>query len=223
MKTFCHVENPPVFEELNVITEETGRRYQTPAGLWYPSITTVLSLVSEEGISKWKELVGEEYANSVKVRGGKRGNRFHDMTEKYLNNEPIDLKSLNYLEADVFRRAIPTLNKIDNILVQEKPLYSDHLETAGRVDCIGEYEGKFSIIDFKTATKEKDDNHIQHYYMQTAGYAVMFEERTGIPVSNLVLIIATDQGEIYVRKSKRDRHIKDFIHWRGVYRERFGV
>lgn len=223
MKTFRHVENKPVLQELNVITEDTGRRYQTPAGLWYPSITTVLSMATRDGIAAWKEKVGEEYAESVKRRAGNRGTRFHDFAERYLKNEPVDLTKLNFLERDVFSRAIPVIDRIDNILIQEAPLYSDYLETAGRVDCIAEFDGRLSIVDFKTAQKEKDEDHVQHYYAQTAAYAIMFEERTGIPISNLVLIVATDLGFVNIMRSKRDHHVKDLLRWRKQYKEEYGL
>jgi genome maintenance exonuclease 1 len=216
------VDNPPVLEELEVITEETGRRYKTPTGSWYPSITTVLSLVTRDGIAAWKAKVGEEYAESVKRRAGNRGTRFHEFTERYLNNQPVDVTTLNFLERDIFTRAIPTLNRIDNIVIQEAPLYSDYLKIAGRVDCIGEFDGKLSIIDFKTSLREKDEDHVQHYYMQAAAYAIMFEERTGIPITNLVLIVATDHGFVNIMNSKRDIHVKDLMYWRKQYKQEYG-
>ena len=223
MKKFRHAENKPILQELNVITEETGRRYQTPAGLWYPSITTVLSVASRDGIAAWKEKVGEEYAESVKRRAGNRGTRFHDFAERYLKNEEVNLDKLNFLERDVFQRAIPVIDRIDNILIQEAPLYSDYLQIAGRVDCIAEFDGKLSIVDFKTAAREKDEDHVQHYYAQTAAYAIMFEERTGIPITNLVLIVATDLGFVNIMRSKRDNHVKDLLAWRKQYREEYGM
>lgn len=223
MKTFTHVPKPPVLQELNVITEDTGRRYQTPAGIWYPSITTVLSMANRDGIRAWRERVGEDYANSVLRRAGNRGTRFHDFAERYLKNQPIDLSTLNFLERDVFSRAIPVIERIDNIVIQEAPLYSDYLQIAGRVDCIAEFDGKLSIIDFKTAQKEKDEDHVQHYYAQAAAYAIMFEERTGIPITNLVLIVATDIGFVNIMRSKRDHHVKDLLRWRKEYREEYGI
>ena len=222
MKTFRHVENPPQFEDLEVITEETGRRYKTPSGLWFPSITTVLSLSTKDGIEAWRDKVGHEYAESVKRRAGQRGTRFHNFAERYLNNEDPNLKELNFLERDVFQRATPAIDRIDDIIVQEAPLYSLHLETAGRVDCIAKYDGVRSVIDFKTSEKEKDIDHVQHYFMQTAAYAIMFEERTGIPISQLVLIIATDSGFTHVLKSYRSNHVKDLLYWRKQYKTLHG-
>jgi len=88
---------------------------------------------------------------------------------------------------------------------------------AGRVDCIAEYEGKLSVIDFKTARREKDVEHIQHYFMQASAYAVMFEERTGIPVNRLVIAIAVEDGFMQVFQSKRDAHIEGLLYYRDMY------
>ena len=52
----------------------------------------------------------------------------------------------------------PELAKINNIRLQEAQMYSENYTVAGRVDCIGEYDGVLSIIDFKTSTKEKKED-----------------------------------------------------------------
>ena len=85
--------------------------------------------------------------------------------------------------------------KINNIWFQEAFLYSDELETAGQVDCIAEYDGKLSIIDFKTSRKLKKEEFIQNYFMQVSFYAKAFEERTGIPVDQGVILIGVDDSE----------------------------
>ena len=95
----------------------------------------------------------------------------------------------------------PELDRIDNIHGLESKLFSDHLEVAGTVDCVGEYDGKLSIIDFKTSSKLKTKEQIKNYFMQTAAYAVAFEETTKVPVSNLLIIICL----LYTSPSPRDR------------------
>jgi len=96
-------------------------------------------------------------------------------------------------------------------------LYSHHLKVAGRVDCIAEYDGKLSIIDFKTSSKLKEENWIKGYFMQCSAYAVMYEERTGIPVSQIVIMIAVDSEHPQVFIKKRNDYIKDFISYREAY------
>jgi genome maintenance exonuclease 1 len=106
----------------------------------------------------------------------------------------------------LFQQLKPELDKsIGKIYALEQALYSDELEVAGRVDCIAEWNGELSIIDFKTSSKLKEEGHIQNYFMQCTAYAIMFEERTGRPIDKIVVAIAVEneQPQIFVR-SKLD-------------------
>lgn len=220
---FTHLfHKVPVLPDLEVITEETGRRYKTPAGLWYPSITTVLGMVSESSLQEWKDLVGEDVAEKRKRDGGLRGDEFHDIMERYLRNEPINPRTLTIDMEMMFKKAKPFVDKIGHIIYLESPLYSDTLELAGRTDCIGTFDGEPGIIDFKTAFKEKKDEYIQGYWMQTAGYSQMLLERTGIDIPRLFLIIAGEDGSCVVKKSYRQLHLDDLRYWRGQYKARHG-
>ena len=85
---------------------------------------------------------------------------------------------------------------INNIYAQEAGLYSDKYKVAGRVDCIAEYNGVPSIIDFKTSTKERKDEWNENYYIQGSAYAEMFGERTGIEISQVVILVVTEDGTV---------------------------
>jgi len=214
MKIFQHI--PITFEELQATSTPTGRVYETPDGKLYPSVTTVLAQHGKAGIMEWRQRVGEEEANKISRQAATRGTKFHNMAEKYLKNE-FHSDKFSILDKEIFELAKPELHNIDNIRALEVPLYSHHLRIAGRVDCIGEYKGKLSIIDFKTARREKDEEHIQNYYMQAAAYAIMFEERTSIPINNLTIIIAVDDGFVQVFRSKRDKHVEGLLYYRDMY------
>lgn len=214
MKIYTH--RPIELQDLDSVTGREGRFYKTPSGVSYPSVTTVLAAHTKAGIMQWREQVGAEVADKISRQAATRGTKFHNMAEKYLNNEPVEA-SLNMLERELFEMAKPELHKIDNIILQEQALYSKHLRIAGRVDCIGEYEGKLSVIDFKTARKEKDPDHVQHYFMQAAAYAIMCEELTKIPVSKLVLIIAVEDGFMQVFEGKRNDYVKQLLYYRDLY------
>jgi CRISPR/Cas system-associated exonuclease Cas4 (RecB family) len=214
MKTFTHA--PIQLDELTASTKESGERiYLTPSGRLYPSVTTILSAHTKEGLDDWREKVGIEEANRIGRRASEQGSRFHSVVEDYLKNKPIE--KLSIFDLDLFSSAKVEIDKIDNILAQESSLYSDHLRLAGRVDCIADYDGKLSIIDFKTSKREKPREYIEHYFMQTAAYAIMFEERTKIPISNLVIIIAVEDGFVQVWKAKRDVYVKDLLYYRDLY------
>ena len=85
---------------------------------------------------------------------------------------------------------------INNIYAQECGLYSDKYRIAGRVDCIANYKGKLSIIDFKTSTKERTDAFNENYYIQGSAYAEMFGERTGIIIDQVVILVVTEDGTV---------------------------
>ena len=215
MKTF--LRNPILIEELQATTGTDGNRvYHTPDGKLYPSVTTVLSAHTKKGILEWRERVGEEEANRVSRKAAFRGTRFHTMAEKYLQNE-LSGGDFSLMDYEMFKVAQPVLARIDNIRAQESTLWSHHLRLAGRVDCIAEFDGKLSVIDFKTARREKDEEHIQHYYMQAAAYAIMFEERTKIPINRLVIAIVVEDGFMQVFESRRDKHVNSLLYYRDLY------
>jgi genome maintenance exonuclease 1 len=192
---FNHVKLSELDYELESETTTEGRVYKTPGGKLYPSITTVLSAYNKKAIYEWRQRVGEEVANKISSKASGRGTRLHNAVEKYLLNEMSDMKMQSMMPdaKELFITIRPHLDKhVNNIYGIEQPLYSDQLKVAGRCDCIGEWNGELSIIDWKTATKLKEKRHIQNYFMQATAYAVMFEERTGKPINQIVIAIAND-------------------------------
>jgi hypothetical protein len=189
-----------------------GKRYYvTSEGTKYPSITTVLSVLSRQGIMEWRRRVGAEVANSISTKAARRGTNVHSMCEDLINNK-LDLKKFLPVDVEMFKTIEPIINeKIDRIHAQESTLYSDYLGVAGRVDVIAEWEGRLSVIDFKTSSKPKKKEWISSYFQQTSAYAVMFEERTGIPVDQVVVLIAVDNSTPQIYIEKRDNHIQDCI------------
>lgn len=208
MKNFYHKE-PIELPELSADTTETGRFYTTPAGDIYPSITTVLSVLSDEAIQGWKNRIGAAAAQKISTHASNRGTDLHAILESYLKNEllvfPEDPKSKVRI---MFNRLKRILSKVDNIIAQEVPLYSDKLCVAGRCDCIAEYNGVMSVIDFKGATKAKKKDWITSYFLQTTGYSLMFEERTGIKVEQIVILMSGEEDfscQVFVES--RDKFI----------------
>ena len=64
------------------------------------------------------------------------------------------------------------------------------------MDCIAEYDGIPSIIDFKTSTSERKDSYNENYYIQASAYAEMFEERTGIGINQVAILVITEDGVV---------------------------
>ena len=207
------------------VTVDGKRFYQTEDGKRYPSITTVIGWSGREKIKQWRARVGEKKANAISSQAARRGTKVHKMCEDYVNNKPNFLDGHMPSDVENFTAIKPDIDKlIGGDYAQEYFMYSDHLRIAGTADCIAMVNGKASIVDFKTSKKSlvKGGYKLPKYFAQCAGYAVMFEERTGIPVSQLVIIAAVDeklelfehdQAEVYIEK--RDDYIdslKDMIH-----------
>lgn len=211
MRKFIHHE----FGDLKQINSEAGRVYQTPTGLRYPSVTAVTGLLNKDSIIEWRKRVGEEEANRISQRASKRGTAIHALCEDYLNGKDLNI---NPFDHEMFSSIRPHLDAIDNVHALESRLYSDHLAVAGTVDCIAEYEGRLSVIDFKTSSRVKSAEEISNYFMQCSAYAVAFEERTGIPVSRLTIIMGVDDHNALVFQEKRDNWIDKFIKLRQDYR-----
>lgn len=204
---FNHV--PVELQEMNAVTTDTGRKYKTPEGVNLPSITTVLSILSRDSIAKWRKRVGEEVANQISTRASGRGTRVHEIIEKYIDNDP------NFKDGytpDIIQSFLAVQNILDdrigNVYAQEAPLYSNHLGVAGRVDCVADFDGKRSIIDFKTSMKPKKLDWIKNYFMQESAYAIMWEERTGQPITQLVTIISVDNADPQVFVEHRDNWVR---------------
>jgi genome maintenance exonuclease 1 len=197
-----------------------GRFYRTPEGNLYPSVTTVMSHASKESIKAWRERVGEEEANKISNQAATRGTKIHDLCENVLLNNDIDTNNLSLLDKQMWDRFCPAVLDpliLNNIHALEDPLYSDHLRMAGRVDCIAEWEGKLSVIDFKTSRKSKKKEWIDNYFMQCTSYAIMFEEMTGIPVPQIVVAIAVEDEFPQVFVEKRDNYVTKLLDLRLDY------
>ena len=171
---------------LEAKTEENGkRRYTTPRGAVYPSVTTVIGWEKNKFFARWRAENPEESA-----RVARRGNILHKLMEDWMRTGTLEQVNETYLALQLQ----PYLKHFGRIYGQEVPLWSDLLRLAGRSDCIAEYRGKLSIIDFKGSTKAKRIDDIDEYFLQATSYAIMWQERTGMRVDQIVILISCEDG-----------------------------
>ena len=201
---------PKEIEDLKSTTEKDGKRvYTLPNGTKLLSVTTVIGLKSREKFFDWRQKVGEEEANRISKKASSRGTSVHTLCEDYLNNKPLSSAMPDAKE--MFIDIKPILNRINNIQYQEQALWSTRLKLAGRVDCIAEFDGELSIIDFKTSKRVKSLEDITDYFWQTTAYALMYEELVGQPIHNLVIIMAVENSQPIVFQQKTKDHIVGLI------------
>ena len=200
-KKFIH--KPIVISSpLEEVSHNGSRFYKTPEGI-FPSVTTVVGWEKQQFFSEWRAKNPDE---SKRVTS--RGSKFHKLLENYLNNEDIDIDNLHSMQKSLFVLVKPEIDKIDNIVALEQPLFSKTIGLAGRVDCIAEYDGKLSVIDFKASTKEKREEDIDNYFAQATAYSLMFQERTGTQIDNFAIIIACEDGMRQVFQGKPLQYVK---------------
>jgi genome maintenance exonuclease 1 len=212
---------PP--KEIPKIQSQTfpdGKRYYvTPDGKKLPSVTTVIGAKKKESIMKWRQRVGEDVANKISRQATSRGTNMHTLCEYYLNNEPKPPGTVMPDAKEMFISVKPYLNKINNIHYQEVGLWSEQLGLAGRVDCIAEYEGKLSVIDFKTSKKIKKKEDIDDYFAQCVAYACMYEELVGIGIEQIVVIMAVENSEPLVFIEKTENYLDALFGFIKFYKE----
>jgi genome maintenance exonuclease 1 len=215
MFNYC---TPKELQDLKSETFPDGKRYYTlPDGTRLPSVTTVLGAQKKQAIMQWRKRVGEEEANRVSKKATSRGTNVHTLCERYLNND--SLGDIMPDAKEMFVSLKPLLNRINNIHYQEAALWSTKLEMAGRVDCIGEFDGKLSVIDFKTSKRIKSITSIEDYFWQTSAYALMYEELIGTPIDNLVIIMAVEDEQPLLFQQKTEDHIPGLVKAIKFYKE----
>lgn len=179
------------FIELETI-EKNGKRYYVTEVGNLPSVTTFLSATKSEEFQKiiedWKERVGEIEANKIVKKANVLGTEFHLIIEKFLKNE--DLPKHDITTSWMFKNVKKYLSdNIDIVYAQEVPLYSKKLKLAGRADCIANWKGELTIIDFKTSSGERREDMIEDYFIQCCAYAIMFGELTGHYIKKFSIIM----------------------------------
>ena len=205
-KNFTHIQND--MNDLLTINEEGRRLYQTPNGN-LPSFTTEKKKKKSQFFAQWR-LHNPKEANRVTHRG----NKLHTLIEHYVNNEfsPDNSEQKAAVSPDtleLFLQLQPELDKIDNVHAQEVALWSESLGLAGRVDCLAEYDGKLSVIDFKGATRSKRKSDIKNYFLQATAYAIMWQEMTETPIDNFAILISCEDGKVQVFDGRPLDYVRD--------------
>lgn len=199
-----------LFEFDDLISETTpdGRYYKLPNGTKVQSVTTILgNALDKTALLEWKARVGEAEAKRISTQAANRGTAIHNICEKYLLNEDSYPPKTMPTAIDTFKTIRPHLDKnIGKVYGIEAPLYSYELAAAGRTDCIAEWNGVPSIIDFKTSRRQKQEDWIESYFLQATTYSLMAEQLTPLKVPQIVILIAVDHEEPQIFIKNRDNY-----------------
>ena len=193
MTKFNHI--PVNFTQSELIEKDDGHYYQTPSGVIYPSITTMLQKTQtkekQESLQNWRDQ--EIAADYITQQAAVVGSETHKLIENYLNGEEI-LENFRLLSEAHFNNLLPFVDKINDIHGIELRLYSDKMKLAGTSDCIANYDGKLSIIDYKTKRSNQREEWLTDHFIQATSYGVMFKELTGIKVEQIVILVSSEKN-----------------------------
>lgn len=207
---FTHLECPDI-TTIKQVNANGKRHYETPAGPLV-SITTVIHHFTPDGIKQWRENMGEDVANYIMRTSSIRGTRVHKLVDSFLSNESLANITREYgvTAVGLFNLMRPALERISNIVAVEKRVYSTDpaIMVAGTTDCVADYEGILSIIDFKTSSKMREQDTIDSWMIQATFYALAWECLTGQKISQLVIICATEDGQTEVFKSEPSEYVE---------------
>lgn len=209
------------FPTLLSFTENDRRFYRTPGGLYLPSVTTVLDYHKSEGLKEWEARVGPEEAERERKAATYRGTLLHATVDLYTNNTVLPiLKPHAKLYFDQVKGVVD--EHVDFICANELSLHDVTYGTAGTCDLIANYDGRLSVIDFKTSKNYKKEEWIKNYFEQASMYAVMFNNshlalNRGIIIDQIVIIIAVEHGgtpQVFVRPGIKEitAHVMNFQH-----------
>lgn len=190
-----------------------GHRYMTPDGAVYPSVTTVLgatkSVDAVDGMEAWRARVGDDVADYITKEAAETGSQAHALNEAYVTGQ-------EYGGARLLARAhhenfIPYLNRIGRIYGAELPLYSDAMRVAGTADCIAEYDGHASVIDYKTKRVPQQPDWISDYHVQAAAYSMMFTALSGIRIQRCIILVSSERDTVQEFVSDPRDHAAEFL------------
>ena len=180
-----------------------------------PSVTTILKATESEekkaSLQAWKDRVGHKQAEIIKREASNRGTSMHDYIEKFLLGKlNLDLLGDNTRERIMADQIIENglRNKLDEIWGCEATLYYPG-KYAGAADCIGVYEKRETIIDFKQSNKPKKDEWIEDYYLQCAAYALAHDTVYGSKISQAVILLCTKEN-LFQRFIIDGQRLKDY-------------
>ena len=174
-----------------------GSRHYSLGGSNLPSVTTILSATKSEedkaAILAWKQRVGTVEAERIKKEASARGSSMHSYIEQFLygklNQELLeDNNKSKKMAEEIIDNGLK--NKLLEIWGSEATIYYPG-KYAGTADCIGVYEGKESILDFKQSNKPKKEEYIEDYFLQIGAYSLAHNTVYNSNITQGVILLCT--------------------------------
>tara|TARA_R100000664_G_scaffold2999_3_gene7084 strand:+ start:729 stop:1373 length:645 start_codon:yes stop_codon:yes gene_type:complete len=181
---------------------------------FFPPVTTILSNTKseedEKALQKWRNRVGEEAAEAIRNQAASVGTAVHKFLECHIRgigyddvtNDGVIGKRMAKV---IIERAFPS---IDEFWGTEVALYYPTFY-GGTTDCVGVWNGKPAIIDFKQTNKPKKAEWIEDYFIQLAAYSMAHDALFGTKMEVGVILMVSRALE-YQLFTIEDQRMDDY-------------
>lgn len=144
----------------------------------YPRVSTVLDIIHEEGLEKWREDVGDEEADRISQESSDLGQRVHAECEKLARQRmcggSVELDEDLTPYSSAFSAWLD--EDVDEVLFSEETVWAVDPVFAGTIDLvIRRKNGNIAVVDIKTSKKIRTK-----YRLQTTAYVEALAQRHGI-------------------------------------------
>lgn len=203
----------------------------------YPSVTTVLNVLpTPEGLRRWMEWDPKKAEKTMRRRAmvGSTAHYYFECinAKKLPNHNPVIEDTIEFHRffdkgtseaiGEICKKIALYIRFNDfNPWFLEEKVWSHELETAGRVDFIGEYNGELCILDLKTAKAFYPPvNGIDPHALQLSAYKQGLKEVHGIEVDKLYIFRVNEAGKPQIKEVPDDK--EGFLIARELFREEHG-
>ncbi|MCK5013797.1 MAG: PD-(D/E)XK nuclease family protein [Candidatus Omnitrophica bacterium] len=205
--------------------------------LHFPSVTTVLNILPKPAsLLNYIEWDPEKAEKNMKRRAmvGSTAHYYFECVQarKLQNHNPIieeDIQFNKFFNAKT-AKAIGEICKKIALYIRfndfepwflEEKTWSHELQTAGRVDFIGKFNGVSCILDLKTAKSfYPPENGIDPHALQLAAYKQGLKEVHGIEVEKLYILRVNEAKQPQLKEVSDDKD--GFLMARELFREEHG-
>lgn len=190
------------YKSLSKESVDGTRFYCLPDGSKVASVTTILdktkSAESKKRLHEWRQKVGEEKAKQITTEAAGRGTRMHKWLETYFKTGNLGQPGSNPYSKQSYDMAQTVIDNaiknVDQVYGIEASLYYPELY-AGTTDCVANWKGNISILDFKQTNKPKKREWIEDYFLQLAAYALAHNKVYDTEINTgVILMCSADQN-----------------------------
>jgi predicted RecB family nuclease len=158
-------------------------------GVQYPSVTSVLEVVRQPQLERWRGRVGNEEADRIAKEAADIGTGIHNLCAQadtvFMTTGKVSLSIFDYAPKPVVSYVNWLNTYVEEIYLSEATLFSEQYRFAGTVDLVAKLKGDktYGVFDKKTTKRIWPQMG-----MQLGGYRQALKETTGLVADKLAII-----------------------------------